>query len=122
MHGTEGLADRLRQLEAIFAFVHGSRVSGRSRPSSDTDVAAWFGDQPDGESLVAQMPAGIDLLVLNAAPLWIAGRVALHGVLLFDDDPPRRVAWQADTRKRYLDDRFRADRMRADFVTAHGRS
>lgn len=32
-------------------------------------------------------------------------RIALHGVLLFDDDPSQRVAWQADTRLRYLDDR-----------------
>jgi len=39
-----------------------------------------------------------DLLILDRAPLWLAGRVALNGVLLFDDDPPAREAWQADTR------------------------
>lgn len=120
--GNEVLIDRLRELGATFALVHGSRAGGRPRPTSDLDVAAWFAGCPDAESLVAEMPAGVDLLVLNTAPLWIAGRVALEGVLLFDDDPPARVAWQADTRKRHLDDRFRADRMRADFVAAHGRS
>ncbi|HJY24201.1 MAG TPA: nucleotidyltransferase domain-containing protein, partial [Actinomycetes bacterium] len=38
------------------------------------------------------------------APLWLAGRIALHGRLLFDDAPPERVAWQADTRLIYLDE------------------
>ena len=37
-------------------------------------------------------------------PLWLAGRVAQHGRLLFDDDPPARVTWQAETRLMYLDE------------------
>ena len=46
----------------------------------------------------------VDLVVLDDAPLWLAGRIALHGRLLFDDAPPERVAWQADTRLIYLDE------------------
>jgi hypothetical protein len=46
----------------------------------------------------------VALLVLNAAGLELAGRAALDGELLFDDDPPRRVEWQATTRKIYLDE------------------
>jgi uncharacterized protein len=50
------------------------------------------------------LPAGVDLVVLNRAPLWLAGRIALEGRLLFDH-PAARVTWQADTRRIWLDER-----------------
>lgn len=80
------------------------------RPGSDLDVAAWFG-RPVG-AWELDLPTGIDLLVLDTAGLELAGRVAQHGVLVVDDDPPTRVAWQADRCKRYLDEAHR----RADLV------
>lgn len=94
----------LRKAGARFAFMFGSRVSGDARPDSDLDVAAWWGvvDPPDPWDIA--LPDGVDLAVLDTAPLWLTGRVALHGSLLFDDDPPQRVAWQADTRFVYLDE------------------
>lgn len=93
----------LRAAEARFGFVHGSRADGETRPDSDLDVAAWWGSvAPDAWEIL--LPDGVDLVVLDTAPLWLAGRVALHGRLLFDDDPPARVAWQADTRFIYLDE------------------
>jgi polymorphic toxin system nucleotidyltransferase-like protein len=93
----------LRSAGARFAFVHGSRASGQARPDSDLDVAAWWGAQapPSWEVL---LPPRVDLVVIDAAPLWLAGRIALQGRLLFDDDPPARVVWQADTRLIYLDE------------------
>lgn len=98
--------DALRAAGARFAFVHGSRATGSSRPGSDFDVAAWWpGDAPEPWDVA--LPPGVDLVVLNRAPLELAGRVALRGVLLFDDDPPARVAWQAATRKCYLDEEYR---------------
>lgn len=94
----------LRRRGARFAFVHGSRVGGdRARPDSDLDVGAWWGHEPPAQWTV-DVPAHVDLLVLDDAPLWLAGRIAQHGRLLFDDDPPARVRWQADARLRYLDD------------------
>ena len=44
------------------------------------------------------------MLVLDRAPLDLAGRVAMSGRLLFDDDPLTRVRWEADTRTMYLDE------------------
>lgn len=58
----------------------------------------------------------MDLLVLDSAPLELVGRVAQHGVLLFDDDPPARVRWQAQTRKVWLDEQPRLALARRDFV------
>ena len=99
------LRDGLRQSGAVFAYLHGSRVAGRARPDSDVDVAAWFGRAVDQWQV--PVPAGVDLLVLDSAGLELAGRVAQDGVLLLDDDPSARVAWQAEASKRYLDEAHR---------------
>lgn len=113
---------RLRAAGARFAFVFGSRAGSEGpanpvRPDSDLDVGAWWGhDAPDPWRVA--LPPAVDLLVLDTAPLFLAGRVALWGVQLFDDDPPARVRWQADTRKRYLDEKPRWERADADFAAA----
>jgi hypothetical protein len=93
----------LRGAGARFAFVHGSRATGTARPDSDLDVAAWWGAGAPSPWDV-ELPPHVDLVILDNAPLWLAGRIALHGRLLFDDDPPARVTWQADTRLIYLDE------------------
>jgi uncharacterized protein len=97
------VAEMLRAAGARFAFVHGSRVRGRPRPDSDLDVGAWWGARPPA-SWEVDLPIGVDLVVLDSAPLWLVGRIAQEGRLLFDDDPRARVRWQADTRLRYLDE------------------
>lgn len=106
VHIDEGaVAAALRAAGARFAFVHGSRTEpAGARPDSDLDVAAWWGVTPP-DAWAVRLPAGVDLLVLDTGPLWLVGRVAQYGRLLFDDDPAARVAWQADTRLRYLDER-----------------
>ena len=107
----------LRAAGAAFGFVHGSRAGGHPRPDSDLDVAAWW---PTGApaSFEVQLPDGVDLLVLNTAPLEIAGRVAERGRLLFDDDPAARVRWQATTRKIYFDEKPRLARAHREFLEA----
>ncbi len=104
------LIERLRRAGARFAFLHGSRAAGNARPTSDVDVAAWWGSDPP-PPWEADLPENVDLLVLDTAPLELAGRVALHGALLFDDDPPARVRWQAHTRLVYLDEEERQRRL-----------
>jgi hypothetical protein len=98
------VADLLRQAGACFAFVHGSRAdTGDTSTSSDLDVGAWWrGEAP--ASWEIDLPDYVDLVVLNTTPLWLAGRIAQYGRLLFDDDVDARVAWQADTRLRFLDE------------------
>jgi predicted nucleotidyltransferase len=109
--------DALRKAGACFAFVHGSRAQGAARPRSDLDVAAWWGgDAPAAWEVV--LPPEVDLLVLDGAPLELAGRVALRGRLLFDDDPPARVAWQAQTRLIYLDEQSRQEELSRIFRKA----
>ena len=105
----------LREAGARFAFLHGSRAQGTSRPDSDVDVAAWWGGEAPA-SFDGLLPPGVDLLVLDSAPLELRGRVAQHGLLLFDDDPPARVRWVATTRKIYADERPRIERSHREFA------
>ena len=105
----------LRVAGADFALVHGSRATGRARPDSDLDVAAWWPTDPP-PSFDVLMPPGVDLIVLNTAPLELAGRIAVHGRPLFDDDPARRVHWVATTRKIYFDELPRITRSHREFA------
>ena len=107
----------LRQAGARFAYLHGSRAD------SDIDIAAYFGGNPPN-SFDVLLPPGIDLLVLDDAPLELAGRVAVGGRLLFEDDQVARVRWEAMTRKIYFDELPRITRAHREFaaaVTAKGR-
>jgi uncharacterized protein len=115
-------ASALRAAGARFGFVHGSRAGGQPRPDSDLDVAAWWGESAP-PAFEVQTPPGVDLLVLDDAPLELAGRIAVQGELLFDDDPVARVRWVATTRKIYFDELPRIERSRQEFLEAarHGR-
>ena len=109
------MVSALRDAGARFAFVHGSVARGTVRPDSDLDVAAWW-SAPAPPSFDVLLPDGVDLLVLNNAPLELAGRVAHAGVLLFDDEPEARVHWLAETRKIYADERPRIERSHREFA------
>lgn len=117
---SEAVIAQLRAAGASFALVFGSRARGDARPDSDLDVAAWWpSDAPHPWEV--PIPANIDLVVLNGAPLELAGRIALDGQVLFDDDPPARVHWVADTRKIWLDEKPRFERAHRDFLEAAAR-
>ncbi|HEX3830004.1 MAG TPA: nucleotidyltransferase domain-containing protein [Sporichthyaceae bacterium] len=111
------VADVLRSAGACFALIFGSRVRGTARPDSDLDVAAWWpSDAPQGFDVL--LPTQVDLLVLNHAPLELAGPIARDGLLLFEDDPPARVRWVATTRKIYFDELPRLERSHREFMEA----
>ena len=114
------LRETLRRHGVVFALVFGSRVDARARPDSDVDLAVWSPTALDEWSVHGELPDAIDLLDLRRSPDGLAGRVAMTGVVVLDDDPPTRIRWQADTRERHLDEAFRREQFRRDFVRAHG--
>lgn len=111
----------MRAHGALFAYLHGSQATGTAREDSDIDLAAYFAG-PAPAAFEVDLPAGVDLLVLNSAPLEIAGRIACDGRLVLEVDAPERVRWEATTRKVYLDERYRIERSHREFLAAvaHG--
>jgi uncharacterized protein len=114
---TEEAVAVLRKAGARFAYLFGSRAAGQQHAGSDIDVAAYFGGNPPN-SFEILLPPGADLLVLDHAPLELAGRVAVGGKLLFEDDSAVRVRWEATTRKVYLDELPRITRAHREFAAA----
>lgn len=112
--------ETLRVAGARFVYLHGSQASGTARLDSDIDLAALF-DEPAPPSFAFDLPSGVDLLVLNGAPLEIAGRIALHGRLVLEVDEVARVRWEATTRKIYSDEKYRIDRSHREFREAVAR-
>lgn len=114
------LTATLRQHGVAFALVFGSVAEGRATDRSDIDLAVWGPTRIDRWKLAADLPATIDLTLVDEAPDWLAGRIAMTGVVVLDDDPAARVRWQAQTRKRYLDEAPRRQAFQRDFARAHG--
>ncbi|MDQ3762656.1 MAG: nucleotidyltransferase domain-containing protein [Actinomycetota bacterium] len=94
-----------------FAYLFGSRATGRHRPTSDADIAIMPGQSLDllAEAGLAdqlaqalQVPA-VDLVDLRRAPLGLRGRVLEEGRLLYSADEPGRVAFEVRTRSEYFD-------------------
>lgn len=111
------VVETLRRAGAAFALVFGSRARGTQRPDSDLDVAAyWPGPAPAVWDV--ELPAGVDLVILNDVPLELAGTVALEGQVLFEDDVVARVRWVATTRRIWLDERPRFERAHREFLEA----
>jgi predicted nucleotidyltransferase len=110
----------LQRAGARFVYLYGSRAAGTAGPESDVDLAAYFGDDPP-QSFEVLLPPEVDLLVLDRAPLELAGRVAVGGRLLFEDDPATRVRWEATTRKIYFDELPRITRSHREFAAAVAR-
>jgi uncharacterized protein len=117
---TSRLVDVLREHGASFALVFGSRARGDAGADSDLDIGAWFPADPP-RAWDIEVPAGVDLVVLNDVGTELAGRIALEGTILFDDDPPARVRWVADTRKIWLDEKPRFERAHREFLEAAAR-
>lgn len=103
-----------------FALLFGSHAEDTARPDSDVDVAYWGPAELDEWDLRSRLPGTVDLVDLRRAPGYLAGRIAMNGVVIVDSDPAARVRWQAETRKQYLDEEFRRRQFRRDFARAHG--
>jgi predicted nucleotidyltransferase len=94
-----------------FAYLFGSRATGRSRPNSDADIAIMPGrpldllaeaDLADRLAQALQVPT-VDLVDLRRASLRMRGRVLEEGQRLYSADEPGRVAFEVRTRGEYFD-------------------
>jgi predicted nucleotidyltransferase len=110
---SEELVDALRvaaraelpSLPVIFAYLYGSQIGRRSRPDSDVDIGIAIdpacGDPERVASRVADAlmahagVGGIEVTVLDGAPVRFLGRVLRHRVVLYSRDEPARVEFES---------------------------
>lgn len=97
------------------AYVYGSVARGTVMPFSDIDVALLLDESPpayDRLMLELNIQAAIedasglkpvDVRAINEAPLLMRGEVVQRGMLVYESDRARRVAFEVHTRQRYFD-------------------
>lgn len=99
----------------VFAYLFGSVAAGRAGPASDVDVAVYVEPELPQErrldlslELAGRLSetsgvGGIEVLVLNDAPLPIRGRAVRERAVLYSRDEPARVAYESLTLGEFFD-------------------
>jgi hypothetical protein len=105
--------------EVRLAYLFGSAARGRMNKQSDVDIAVLL-DEELYKTLDKKEPYGykaalivelmgvlhtneIDLVVLGEAPPLLAHEVICTGIVVFCRDERERIAFEVQTKKRYLD-------------------
>ena len=105
-----------------------ARLAGKSGPRSDIDVAVYLRDGVDvfethlrlaGVLERALGTDAIDLVVLNTAPLSLAGRILTTRRVLVDQQPHQRHLFESLTVRQFVDFRFREHRL-LEMMTRRG--
>lgn len=116
----------------IAAYLYGSHARGQAGPGSDIDVAVLLegsGERSSlemlklGRELETQTGLkGIDVRLLNDAPLAAQGRILTEGRLLYSGDDSARVDFEVLTRSLYFDFLPHLDYLQKAFIqrTAEG--
>jgi uncharacterized protein len=109
--------ERVRELLAdyprvIFAYLFGGLARGGPKLLSDVDIAVYLEDTADFMSTKLELIGLItttlatdelDLVILNQAPLSLAGRIQQTARLLVDKEPFRRHRYESLIRRQFAD-------------------
>jgi predicted nucleotidyltransferase len=107
-----------RDANVVFAYLFGGGASSRPNPLSDLDIAvsvrntvkldeyrlALFDRLTD-----ALGTSELDLVILNTAPLSLAGRILQNRRVLADKEPFRRHAYESLTLREFFDFRVKEE-------------
>ncbi|HXF71171.1 MAG TPA: nucleotidyltransferase domain-containing protein [Actinomycetota bacterium] len=113
----------------VFAYLFGSRATGHARPDSDVDVAVYL-DPPPEDPLAAALAlagrleersgvGGIEVVVMNAAPLPLLGRILRERIVIFSRDEPARVAFESLTFREFQDFDLHARELDRELLRRH---
>ena len=106
--------------EVDFAYVFGSVAAGRQTPRSDVDLAVHVDRHADGGAVRLEVARAatrhlgtdaVDVVLLNAAPIALAGRVLTTRRVLLDRDPFARHRYESLTARMFQDFRIREHRL-----------
>ena len=120
-----GLGDAIAAAcpDVVFAYLFGSTATGARTPRSDVDLAIFVAPTADAQAarlIVARVAArrlstdAVDIVVLNSAPLSLAGRVLTTRRVLLDRDPFLRHRFESLTTRKFHDFRIREHRILAE--------
>jgi len=99
----------------LFAYVFGGVGRGRVTPLSDVDIAVYLDNVTDASAAQLELLGmlteilgsdAVDLVILNNAPLSLAGRIQHSARVLVDHDPARRHEYESLTRRMFCDFQF----------------
>ena len=122
------LADVLAGYPVEMAYLYGSVARGRPLPSSDIDIALMFTErlmpyqrltlELDVQAALEEACGltGLDVRSINHAPLTVQGQIVQEGLLLYERDRDRRIAFEASIRRKYFDYQPTAERMQRAFL------
>jgi uncharacterized protein len=114
-----------------FAYLFGSHARGEVDGRSDVDVAVYVDESMPPQdyldlrlrlagTLEAHTPAGpVQVVVLNEAPLPLAGRVVAEGRLVFSRDEPGRVRYESLIFREFTDFDHFAGALDLEIIRAH---
>ena len=119
----------------VLAYLFGSVATGRAREGSDVDVAVVLEPSLPPERYLelslelarrlstASGVGGIEVVVLNDAPLPLRGRAVSERVVLLSRDEPFRVRFESRVLREFLDFQIHAAPMDLELLraTAEGR-
>jgi len=106
--------------DVLFAYVFGSAARGSLTPASDVDVAIYVAPGADAHRVrlvVARVCAkhlgtdAVDVVLLNGAPVSLAGRVLTSRRVLFERDPFARHRYESRHARMFQDFRIREHRL-----------
>lgn len=116
----------LEDHNVIFAYLFGGLSEGKVKPLSDIDISVYVRDTDNlaeyklnlFDRLTDALGTNeLDLIILNMAPVSIAGRILENKLILVDKDPPIRHAYESLTLRKFFDLRVKED---AFFSTRYG--
>lgn len=114
--------------DVLFMYLFGSAATGTRTPRSDVDLAIFVAPGADAHSVQLAMAReaarqlgtdAVDVVLLNTAPVSIAGRVLGTRRVLLDRDPYARHLYESSTARLFQDFRVRERRVLAERA-AHG--
>ncbi len=109
--------------DVVFAYVFGSIDTPRRTPRSDVDLAVYAAETADRDDLRLRVAAAaskhlrtdaVDVVMLNTAPLSLAGRVLTTRRVILDRKPFIRHQYESRTARMFSDFRIREHRLLAE--------
>ncbi len=106
--------------EVDFAYVFGSVAAGRQTPRSDVDLAVHVSGRADRWAVRLEVARAaskhlgtdaVDLVLLNTAPIALAGRVLTTRRVVLDRVPFARHRYESLTARMFQDFRIREHRL-----------